>query len=83
MIDSKKVQFLTTSAWLRGNGTKQSTRIINMSDNVIKFPTTPTTPISEIDKQFLELEKQQKQIEEQRRQIEAKLKEKNTFGGRK
>ena len=58
-----------------GNGTKQSTRIINMSDNVVKFP---TTPISKIDKQFLELEKQQKQIEEQRRQIEAKLKEKNT-----
>ena len=39
-----------------------------MSDNVVKFP---TTPISKIDKQFLELEKQQKQIEEQRRQIEA------------
>jgi hypothetical protein len=37
-----------------------------MSNNVVKFS---TTPISEIDKQFLELEKQQKQIEEQRRQI--------------
>ena len=39
-----------------------------MSDNVVKFS---TTPISEIDKQFLELEKQQKQIEEQRRRIAA------------
>ena len=40
-----------------------------MSDNVVKFPTT--TPVSTVDKQFLELEKQQQQIEEQRRQIEA------------
>jgi|TARA_B110000858_G_scaffold197562_1_gene259642 hypothetical protein len=41
----------------------------SMSDNVVKFPTT--TPVSTVDKQFLELEKQQQQIEEQRRQIEA------------
>ena len=39
-----------------------------MSDNVIKFSTTPP---SEIDKQFLKLEEQCKQIEEQRKQIEA------------
>jgi hypothetical protein len=39
-----------------------------MSDNIVKFS---NTPVSEIDRQFLELEKQQKQIEEQRRQIEA------------
>ena len=38
-----------------------------MSDNVVKFP---ITPISEIDRQFLELERQRKQIEEQRKQIE-------------
>ena len=39
-----------------------------MGDNVIKFS---TTPLSEIDKQFLKIEEQRKQIEEQRKQIEA------------
>lgn len=39
-----------------------------MSNNVIKFL---TTPVSTVDKQFLKLEEQQQQIEEQRRQIAA------------
>jgi hypothetical protein len=39
-----------------------------MSNNIVKFS---TTPVNEIDRQFLELEKQRQQIEEQRKQIEA------------